>query len=128
MRTCKEEATRWVHRFAAGGAAYAALPLPVSTSVGLAGLEATMAGKIGKIYGEPMDSVTKILASGSFLVMGRGLKWLAIQGTMFIPVLGIPIRMGIAGVAIEALGHSLVLHFERLHPGKTFEEKKREDE
>jgi hypothetical protein len=38
----------------------------------------------------------------------------------FIPILGIPIRMGIAGGTIVALGHAIVAHYERKHPGKSW--------
>ena len=45
------------------------------------------------------------------------------QAACFIPVLGIPIRMGIAGVTIEALGRSVIAHYERKHPGREFVKK-----
>src|SRR5689334_947877 len=123
MTTCKTEALRWVHRYAAGGAAFAALPIPMSTSAGLAAMETTMVAMIGEIYGDPMSGLTSAAASGTFSVLGQGLKWLAIQGTLLIPVLGIAIRMGIAAGTIESLGQALVAHYERKYPGKVFEKK-----
>src|SRR5262245_53135536 len=96
MTTCREEATRWVHRYAAGGAAFAAIPIPMSTSAGLAAMETTMVAMIGEIYGDPIGGITSAAASGTFAIFGQGLKWIAIQGTLLVPVLGIAIRMGIA--------------------------------
>ena len=120
MTTCKEEATRWVHRYAVGGAAFAALPIPFSTSVGLVALETHLLGMIGDIYGDGVGGFGAATAGGAFSAVGHGLKYAACQAACFIPVLGIPIRMSIAGAAIEALGHSVVAHYERKHPGKTF--------
>ena len=59
-------------------------------------------------------------AGGAFSAVGHGLKYAACQAACFIPVLGIPIRMTIAGATIEALGHSVVAHYERKHQGKVF--------
>jgi uncharacterized protein (DUF697 family) len=123
MTSCKEEALRWVHRTAAGGAAFAAVPIPLSTSAGLAAMETTMSAMIGDIYGEPMNAITSTLTTGAMSVIGQGLKWLAMQGTLFVPVLGIPIRMGIAAATIEAVGHAVIAHYERKYPGKMFQKK-----
>ena len=128
MTTCKEESLRWVHRYAGGGAAYAAVPIPVSTSAGLAAMETTMVAMIGDIYGDSMSGLNSALASGTFIVFGQGLKWLAIQGTMFLPLIGIPLRMAIAGGTMEVIGHSLIAHYERKYPGKLFVKKKKEEE
>jgi uncharacterized protein (DUF697 family) len=118
MTTCKGEALRWVHIYAAGGAAFAANPLPLSTSAGLAALETHMAGFIGAIYGDPMGGPTTAAAGGTFAVMGQGLKYLAAQATCFIPFLGPAIRVSIAAVTIESIGRALVAHYERKFPGK----------
>lgn len=121
MTTCKEEALRWVHRYAIGGAAFAALPLPVSTSAGLATMETHMMAVIGEIYGESVGAIAVTAAGGSFAIMGQGLKYLACEAVRFIPVVGTPIRMAIAGATIEGLGHSIIGHFERKHPNKVFQ-------
>jgi uncharacterized protein (DUF697 family) len=126
MTTCKEEANRWVHRYAAGGAAFAALPIPFSTSVGLVALETHLLSMIGEIYGDGVGAFGATTAGGAFSAMGQGLKYAACQAACFIPVLGIPIRMGIAGVTIEALGRSVVAHYERKHPGREFVKKPQE--
>ena len=119
MTTCKEEALRWVHRYAIGGGAFAAIPLPV-TSTGLATIEMHLWGFIGSLYGDPMGAVATAAAGGSFAVMGHGLKWLAMQGALVVPVLGPFIRVGIAAGSIEVLGHAIIEHYERKHPGKMF--------
>jgi len=116
--TCKQEAMRWVHRCAIGGAAFAALPLP--TSAGLAALQTHMFGMIGEIYGENVGSMASAAAGGSFTVMGQGLRFLAQRAVGFVPVIGPVIKAGIAAAAIESIGHGIVAHFERKYPGKLF--------
>ena len=126
MTTCKEEALRWVHRYAAGGTLFAALPIPFSTSAGLAALETHLASMIAEIYGESTAGFATVAAGGAFTAMGQGLKYLACQAACFIPGFGIPIRMVIAGGTIESLGHAIVAHYERKHPGKLFVKKTEE--
>ncbi len=123
--TCKEEALRWIHRYAAGGAALAALPIPGSTSAGLVTLETHMASVIAEIYGESAGAFATLAAGGALTVAGQGLKLIACEAACFIPMLGVPIRMAIAGSTIEALGHVLVAHFERKYPGKPFTKESR---
>ena len=118
MTTCKEEALRWVHFYAAGGAAFAAIPMPLSTSAGLVVLETHMTGFISAIYGDPTGAVMTAAATGTFTVMGQGLKYLATQAACFVPILGSAIRMGIAAATIESLGRGIVAHYERKFPGK----------
>jgi uncharacterized protein (DUF697 family) len=121
MTTCKEEALRWIHRYAIGGAAFAALPLPVSTSAGLVAIETHMMSVIGEIYGESVGSVTATAAGGGFAILGQGLKYLATHAAGRVPVIGRAVKMTIAALTIEAIGHSIVGHFERKHPGKAFQ-------
>jgi uncharacterized protein (DUF697 family) len=128
MTTCKEEALRWVHRYAAGGAAFAALPIPFSTSAGLAALETHMAAMIAEIYGETGATFATAAAGGAFAALGQGLKYIACQATLLVPVLGIPIRMTIAGGTIESLGYAIVAHYERKHPDKLFAKPKPAEE
>ncbi|MEZ4300437.1 MAG: hypothetical protein R3B70_36165 [Polyangiaceae bacterium] len=120
--TCKQESLRWVHRYAAAGAAFAAIPLPV-TSAGLATIETHMVGFIGSVYGDAMSGVATAATGGSLAIAGQGLKWAALQLTTFVPVAGIPIRMGIAAGIIEAIGHGIIEHYERKYPGKMFTQK-----
>jgi uncharacterized protein (DUF697 family) len=120
MTTCKEEARRWVHLYAIGGAAFAALPVPISTTAALAALEAHMFSYIGSIYGEQVGSAATAAADVTFTVMGQGLRFLVHRAVGFIPVLGPLIRAGIAAATIESIGHGIVGHFERKNPGKLF--------
>jgi uncharacterized protein (DUF697 family) len=122
MTTCKEEALRWVHRYAIGGGAFAAIPLPV-TSTGLATIEMHMWGFIGSIYGDPMGAVATVAAGGSLSIMGQGLKWVAMQAALLVPVLGIVVRIVIAAATIETIGHAIIAHYERKYPDKVFTQK-----
>ena len=108
-----------MHRYAAAGAAFAAIPLPVTTT-GLATIETHMVGFIGSIYGDPMSGVATAATGGSLAIMGQGLKWVALQAVGYVPVIGLPIRMAIAASVIEGIGHAIVQHYERKHPGKPF--------
>jgi len=119
MITCKSEAKRWVHRYAAAGAAFSAIPLPI-TSAGLATIETHMFAFIGEIYGDAPGAVVTAAAGGSFAIVGHGLKWLALRGSQLLPVVGPAIKMGIAAVVIESIGHGMVQHYERKYPGKMF--------
>ena len=112
---------RWVHRYAVGGAAFAALPLPISTTAGLSALEVHMLGFIGRIYGEESKGLSAIAAMGGFEMMGGGLKFIATRAVSFLPILlGPAIRAGIAAVVIESIGRGVVGHFERKYPGRVF--------
>lgn len=120
MTTCRQEALRWVHRYAAGGAVLSALPLPLSTSAALAAMETHMTAFIGSIYADPMGGPTTAAAGGTYAVMGQGLKYVAMQAACFVPVLGSAVRLTIAVSTIEALGYAIVGHYERKFPGRQF--------
>ncbi len=120
MITCKQEAQRWVHRYAIGGAALAALPIPVSTSNSLAALETYMMKVIGDIYSDSPTGTMVAAVGGSFALGGMALKQVATRASYALPALGIPIRMGIAGGTIVALGRAIVGHYERKHPRKVW--------
>jgi uncharacterized protein (DUF697 family) len=120
MVTCREEALRWVHRYAAGGAVFAAVPLPVPTSPILAAVETHLVGVVAKIYGEEIGAPFAAAAGGTFTAVGTGLKFAATQAVGYIPIIGPVIRGTIAGVAIEAIGQAIVAHYERKFPGKVF--------
>jgi hypothetical protein len=98
MTTCKQEAERWVHRYALGGAAFSAIPLPVT----------------------PVGGISTAAAGGALAILGQGLKWVALQGSMFVPVAGTAVRMGIAAATIESLGRAIIGTYERKYPGKVF--------
>jgi uncharacterized protein (DUF697 family) len=120
MITCRQEALRWVHRYAIGGLALAAVPIPVSTSSSLAALETYMMKVIGDIYSDSPTGTMVAAAGGSFALGGMALKQMVIQATYAVPGFGIPIRMVIAGGTIEALGWAIVNHYERKHPRKVW--------
>jgi hypothetical protein len=42
------------------------------------------------------------------------------QGSLFVPVAGTAVRMGIAAVTIESLGRAIIGTYERRYPGKVF--------
>lgn len=109
-----------MHRYAAGGALFAAVPLPVPTSPILAALETHLFGVIGKIYGEDISAPFAAAAGGTFTAFGSGLKFAATQAVGYVPVIGPVIRGSIAGIAIEAIGQAIVAHYERKLPGKVF--------
>jgi uncharacterized protein (DUF697 family) len=115
MRTSKEEALRWIHLYALGGAAFAALPLPLSTTVGLSTLEAHLVKRIGNLYGSPLSAKAITGAGGMFAIMGRGLRRIARGAGTRIPLLRIPIRMAIAAGTIESIGRGAVRYFEHDH-------------
>jgi uncharacterized protein (DUF697 family) len=120
MVTCREEALRWVHRYAAGGAIFAAAPLPIPTSPVLAALETHMAGVIANIYGDSISPPATAAAGGTFTAMGEGLKYAVARAIKFVPIVGPVIRASIAASAIVAIGHAIVAHFERKYPAKVF--------
>jgi uncharacterized protein (DUF697 family) len=120
MITCREEAQRWVHRYAAGGAIFAAAPIPVPTAPILTAIETHMVAIIGTIYGDSLSTPATAAAGGTFAAMGTGLKAVANWGIGFVPVVGPLIRGSIAAATIEAIGQSTVAYFERKYPGKVF--------
>lgn len=120
MITCREEALRWVHRYAAGGAIFAAAPIPVSTAPILAALETHLVGMIGNIYGDALNGPATAATGGTFAVMGTGLKAVATWGVGFVPVVGPLVRGAIAVTTIETIGQAAVAYYERKYPGKIF--------
>lgn len=119
MITCREEAERWVHRYAAGGAVFAAAPIPGTAPI-LAALETHLVSMIGNIYGESLNAPVTAAAGGTFAAMGTGLKAAAGWAVGLVPVVGPVIRASIAAAAIEAIGQAAIAYFERKYPGKVF--------
>ncbi len=120
MITCREEAQRWVHRYAAGGAIFAAAPIPVASAPILAALETHMVSMIAAIYGDDLGAPVTAATGGTFAAMGTGLKAAANWGVSFVPVVGPVIRAGIAALTVETIGQSAIAYFERKYPGKIF--------
>lgn len=120
MTTCKNEAIQWVHRYALGGAAFAALPLPFSTA-GLTAIEAHMMKTIGEVYEDSLGGMLSAAAKGALALGSKGLKNAARRATDSVPAPLAPVvRMLIAGATIELIGLGLILHFENKNPGKSF--------
>lgn len=111
---------RWVHRYAAGGAAFAAIPLLPITSTGLATLELSMWSTIAKIYGERVNGVSAVAGGAALAILSRGLKEVARGAADLLPLPGFVVRAGVAGLTIEGLGFAVIQFYERRHPGKVF--------
>jgi uncharacterized protein (DUF697 family) len=120
MVTCEDRAQEWVHLYAAGGAAFAALPIPGATSMGLAAAESHMVYWIAKIYGEELSGKEITLILGTLGLASLGLKAFALEACNFIPVAGWLIKGGIAATAIESIGATIIRHFEQKYPGKRY--------
>lgn len=119
MITCREEAQRWVHRYAAGGALFAAAPIPATAPI-LAALETHMVSMISTIYGETLNAPATAATGGTIAAMGTGLKAAAGWAVGMVPVVGPVIRASIAAATIETIGQATIAYFERRHPGKVF--------
>jgi uncharacterized protein (DUF697 family) len=120
MMTCREQATEWVHYYAAGGAAWSILPVPMATSAGLMAAETYMIYWIGKIYGEELSGQEILMVAGTLDLASIGLKTLALEVCNFLPIAGWLIKGGIAAGTIEAIGRLVIRHFERKYPGKLY--------
>ena len=120
VETCRGRARSWVHAYAAGGAAFSFVPLPLpgSTTAGLVALEATMVHAIGKIYGQELSIKDAAAIVAGLEVSGGALKAIAREASVLVPAVGWLVRGAIAGVAIEAFGNALIALFERRHPGR----------
>lgn len=118
--TCSERSHLWVHAYAAGGAAFAALPIPIGTSVGLAAAETYMIYWIGRVYGEQLSPGDISMVLGGLQLASIGLKTLAMEALNFVPVIGWAVKPVIAASAIEAIGAATIGHFEGKYPGRVY--------
>jgi uncharacterized protein (DUF697 family) len=115
---CSERARALVHRYAVAGTAWAILPIPVATSVGLTAMETHLLYWIGRIYGENPTSMDVAMTAAGLEVASVALKAAAIEAAIAVPVIGWGIKGAIAGSAIEALGEMAIRHYEQKYPGK----------
>lgn len=115
--TCEEEARKWVRSYAWGGAALSALPLP-GTSAVLAGVETHLVVTIAKIYGEQLSAKEAVAVAGTLGLASVGMKALAMEAANFVPIAGWILKGSIAMSAVTAMGHVVIAHFEKKHPGK----------
>ena len=120
-KTCRQQAMRWVHRYALGGAAFAALPLPIPTTGALTALELHMLNAIGRIYGEPSSSMVNVVAAGGLRAMGTGLKFVVKRVSKMAPIMLRPVIHGAtAALVIESIGRGVIEYFEDKYPGREF--------
>lgn len=116
--TCKRRATRWVNGYAAGGALFAAIPLPGGTSAALTAAEAFMIYHIAKIYRS--DDLAAIGAAIAVeLVASPALKALA-EALTFTGPLGMVVKPAIAGSFIKSLGSAIIAYLEKKYPGREY--------
>ena len=118
MTTCREQATEWVHLYAAGGVAWSVLPVPMATSAGLLAAETYMIYWIGKVYGEELSGQEILMLASTLDLVGIGLKTLVVEACNFLPAARWLIKGAIAAMTIEAIGRLVIRHFERKYPGK----------
>ncbi len=117
-RPCKEKARILVHKYAAFGTAWALLPIPGATSVGLTALETHMIYWIGRVYGEAPTQQDILIIAAGLEMASVALKIVAIEGAGLVPAVGWGIKASIAGGAIEGIGNAIIQHYENRHPGK----------
>lgn len=116
--TCKDKARTLVHKYAAFGTAWALLPIPGATSVGLTALETHLIYWIGRIYGEEPGARDVAMTAAGLELASVALKTVAVEGATFVPGIGWGIKAGIAGSAIEGIGQLTIEHYEKKYPGK----------
>ncbi len=115
---CRDRARRVVHGYAACGAVWALLPVPMATSAGLALLETHLIYWVARIYGEHPTRSDVLMTAAGLELASVGLKTVAVEGAALVPVIGLGIKAGIAGSVVEAIGQAVVLHFESKYPEK----------
>jgi uncharacterized protein (DUF697 family) len=116
--TCKDKSRALVHKYAAFGTAWAILPIPIATSVGLTALETHLVYWIGRIYGEEPQARDIAMTAAGLELASVALKTVAIEGATFAPGIGWGIKGCIAGSAIEGIGQLVIDHYEKKYPGK----------
>ena len=117
-RPCRERAQALVHKYAVAGTAWAVIPIPIATSVGLTAMETHLVYWIGRIYGEHPSSMDVAMTAGGLELASVALKTAAVEAANAVPVIGWGVKGAIAGSAIEALGQLVIRHYEEKYPGK----------
>jgi uncharacterized protein (DUF697 family) len=117
-RVCRDRAQALVHKYAVAGTAWAVLPIPVATSLGLTAMETHLIYWIGRIYGEHPSSMDVAMTAGGLELASLALKTAAVEAANAVPVIGWGVKGAIAGSAIEALGQLVIRHYEEKYPGK----------
>src|SRR5580704_11715983 len=114
----RDRARALVHKYAVAGTAWAVLPIPVATSLGLTAMETHLIYWIGRIYGEHPSSMDVAMTAGGLELASVALKTAAVEAANAIPVIGWGVKGAIAGSAIEAIGNLAIRHYEEKYPGK----------
>lgn len=117
---CRTRARSLIHKYALAGTGWAALPLPVATSIGLTALETHLIWSIAKVYGESLSHPDAVVVAAGLEGASFGLKRVAHEAAGLVPVVGWGIKAAIAGSAIEALGALAIHHFESKYPNRVF--------
>lgn len=120
VKTCHAKARKLVHAYAAAGASWAVLPIPIATSPGLCALETHMIYWIGRVYGEDLGKGDIFMIGSGLELASVGLKTVALNAANFLPVIGWGIKGAIAATTIEGLGEVIIRHFESRHPGRLY--------
>jgi uncharacterized protein (DUF697 family) len=118
LPACRERARALVHKYAVAGTAWAVLPIPMATSLGLTAMETHLIYWIGRIYGETPSSMDVAMTAGGLELASVALKTAAVEAANALPVIGWGVKGAIAGSAIEALGQVVIAHYEEKYPGK----------
>jgi uncharacterized protein (DUF697 family) len=118
-RACRARAQALVHKYAVAGTAWAVLPIPIGTSIGLTAMETHLIYWIGRIYGETPSSMDVAMTAGGLELASVALKTAAVEAANALPVIGWGVKGAIAGSAIEAIGQVVIRHYEEKYPGKT---------
>jgi uncharacterized protein (DUF697 family) len=116
--TPREKARALVHKYAVAGTAWAVLPIPIGTSIGLTAMEAHLIYWIGRIYGEHPTNMDVAMTLAGLELASVALKTAAIEAANAVPVIGWGIKGAIAGSAIEAIGDLAIRHYEQKYPDK----------
>ena len=115
VSSCHDRATRLVHKYAIFGAVWALLPVPMATSAGLALLETHLIYWIARIYGESPTKADIFMTAAGLELASVALKTVAVEGAALVPVVGLGVKASIAGSVVEAIGHTIVRHYEAKH-------------
>jgi uncharacterized protein (DUF697 family) len=115
---CRERARALVHKYAVAGTAWAVLPIPIGTSIGLTAMETHLIYWIGRIYGENPSSMDVAMTAGGLELASVALKTAAVEAANAVPIIGWGVKGVIAGSAIEAIGNLVIRHYEEKYPGK----------
>lgn len=117
-RLCRARAGALVHKYAVAGTIWALLPVPMATSAGLALLETHLIYWIARIYGESPTRSDVLMTAAGLELASVALKTVAMEGAALVPGVGLGVKATIAGTIVEAIGQTIVRHYEAKHPDR----------